>query len=211
MSDLIQTIFNDVVDGNQERVAHGITVALDEGIEPRILLQDGMVKAMDEVGSRFESGEFYIPDMVIAARSMKAGLEILKPKLVESGVDPIGTIVIGTVKGDLHDIGKNLVGMMMEGAGFNVVDIGTNVTSVCFADAIEEHQPQVVGFSALLTTTMLNMETTIRDLQDAGLRGGISIIVGGAPLSETFAKEIGADGYAADASQAVTLAKSLLK
>jgi 5-methyltetrahydrofolate--homocysteine methyltransferase len=210
MSDLIQNIYDDVVAGNQSGVEEGVSTALAAGIEPRDILEEGMVRGMDEVGSRFEKGEFYIPDMVVAARSMKSGLEILKPKLVESGVDPIATIVLGTVKGDLHDIGKNLVGMMMEGAGFTVVDIGTDVSSDVFADAIKEYQPQLVGFSALLTTTMMNMEKTIMDLQDAGLRDSVKIIVGGAPLSGAYANDIGADGYAADASQAVTLAKSLL-
>jgi 5-methyltetrahydrofolate--homocysteine methyltransferase len=210
MSDLIQRIYDDVVAGDQGGVEVGVIEALAEGLAARTILQEGLVDAMDEVGELFENGEYYIPDMVIAARAMKAGLAILKPQLVEGGVNPVGTIVLGTVKGDLHDIGKNLVGMMMEGAGFSVIDVGTDVSSEQFAEAIEEHQPQIVGFSALLTTTMMNMGTTIKDLEKAGLRERVKIIVGGAPLSQKFADEIGADGYARDAGQAVTLAKSLL-
>jgi 5-methyltetrahydrofolate--homocysteine methyltransferase len=210
MSDLIQNIYDDVVAGDQSGVEEGVRAALAEGTEAKTLLREGLVEAMDEVGSRFESGEYYIPDMVIAARAMKSGLEILKPELVESGVDPLGTIVLGTVKGDMHDIGKNLVGMMMEGSGFNVIDIGTDVSPERFTAAIQEHQPQIVGFSALLTTTMMNMGTTIDELANAGVRENVKIIVGGPPVSEAFAQEIGADGYAADASQAVTIAKSML-
>jgi len=210
MSDFIQNVYSNVVIGDQEATKLNVRIALDAGAEPHHILQQGLVEAMDEVGARFESGDYYIPDMVVAARAMKSGLEILTPLLGDRGLETIGTIVLGTVKGDLHDIGKNLVGMMMEGAGFKLIDIGTDVSPEFISASIEEHKPQIVGLSALLTTTMMNMETTIRYLEKAGLRDRVKIIVGGAPLSEAFAQEIGADGYAMDASQAVTLAKSLL-
>ena len=210
MSELIQNVYSNVVIGDQEATKLNVRIALDTGAEPHRILQQGLVEAMDEVGARFESGDYYIPDMVLAARAMKSGLEILTPLLGDRGLEEVGTIILGTVKGDLHDIGKNLVGMMMEGAGFKLIDIGTDVSPELIAASIEEHKPQIVGLSALLTTTMMNMETTIRHLEKVGLRDRVKIIVGGAPLSETFAQEIGADGYAMDASQAVTLAKSLL-
>ena len=210
MTEYIQELFNNVVAGDQAAVEDGVRAALAEGAEPKTILHKGLVDAMDEVGIRFESGEYYIPEMIIAARAMKSGLAILRPMLIEGGVKPLGTILLGTVKGDLHDIGKNLVAMMMEGAGFNVIDIGTDVSPEQFTEAIKEHQPQVVGVSALLTTTMVNMSAMIDELENQGLRDNVKVIVGGAPLSEAYAEEIGADGYAADASQAATLAKSLL-
>ena len=210
MSDLLQKIFDDVLAGDLSGVEDAVSMALAAGIEPGKILREGMVRAMDEVGSRFESGEYYIPDMVISARAMKSGMTVLQPKLVESGVEAIGTIILGTVKGDLHDIGKNLVGMMMEGAGFEVIDVGTDVSPERFIEAINNYHPQVVGLSALLTTTMMNMATIINSIKEAGLRDGVKIIVGGAPLSSSYAQEIGADGYAADASQAATLARSFV-
>ena len=210
MTEYILALFNNVVAGDKAAVEDGVRAALAEGVEPKTILRKGLVDAMDEVGIRFENGEYYIPEMIIAARAMKSGLAILKPMLIEGGVDPLGTILLGTVKGDLHDIGKNLVAMMMEGAGFNVIDIGTDVSPGHFAEAIAEYKPQIVGVSALLTTTMMNMSATIDELENQGLRNNVKVIVGGAPLSKAFAEEIGADGYAADASQAATLAKSLL-
>jgi 5-methyltetrahydrofolate--homocysteine methyltransferase len=164
---------------------------------------------MAEVGARFERGEFYVPEMLVAARAMQAGLAVLKPHLAEGGVQMRGKVVIGTVKGDLHDIGKNLVAMMLEGAGFEVIDLGTDVAPEKFAAAVREHKPSLVGMSALLTTTMKAMQPTIEAIEDIGLRTQVKVLVGGAPITEDFAKSIGADGYAADASRAVAIAKSL--
>ncbi|MFN2149864.1 MAG: corrinoid protein, partial [Anaerolineales bacterium] len=182
--------------------------ALDQGVAVEDILQKGLVSAMSEVGDRFEKGEFYVPEMLIAARAMQAGMGLLRPYLVESGVEPAGTAVLGTVKGDLHDIGKNLVAMMLEGAGFNVIDLGTDVPPEVFAQTLREQNADIVGMSALLTTTMQSMRQTIEAIEDLGWRDKVKIMVGGAPLTEEFAREIGADGYAPDASRAVTLAKS---
>lgn len=211
MDDLIQTIYSHVIAGNQHGVEESVGAAISGGVSPSTILQDGLVDAMSEVGMRFEQGDFFIPDMVIAARAMKTGLAELKPHLGDGETSPLGTVVLGTVKGDLHDIGKNLVGMMMEGSGFRVIDAGTNVAPQAFADAVVEHQPRVLGLSALLTTTMMNMRATIQELVEAGLRDQVKIIVGGAPLSEDFAREIGADGFASDAGAAVRLSKMLLE
>ena len=164
---------------------------------------------MAEVGRLFEEGEYFVPEMLIAARAMKAGLEILKPLLVDSGVKPIGKVALGTVKGDLHDIGKNLVAMMLEGAGFDIVDLGTDISPEQFVEAVQAGV-DVIGLSALLTTTMPSMEQTISALIDAGLRDQVKVIVGGAPVTAEYARRIGADGFAPDASQAVTVAKTLL-
>jgi 5-methyltetrahydrofolate--homocysteine methyltransferase len=165
---------------------------------------------MKEVGARFEAGDFYVPEMLIAARAMQAGLAILKPHLVSGGVPSAGKVVIGTVKGDLHDIGKNLVSMMLEGAGFEIFDLGTDVPPEKFIAAIKENNAGLLGMSALLTTTMSNMKLIMAALKEAGVREQVKVMIGGAPVTESFAKEIGADGYAPDASRAVTLAKSLM-
>jgi 5-methyltetrahydrofolate--homocysteine methyltransferase len=165
---------------------------------------------MAEVGRLFEAGEYFVPEVLIAARAMKSGLTILKPKLVEADVEPVGTVAAGTVKGDLHDIGKNLVCMMLEGAGFEIVDLGTDVSPETFVDAVKNQGVDVVAMSALLTTTMPNMKTTLDALQEAGVRDKVRVMVGGAPVTQAYADEIGADGYAADASRAATLAKQLV-
>lgn len=184
--------------------------ALDRGESAEVILKDGLLQAMDRIGVKFKSGEIYIPEVLIAARAMHAGMAILKPILSKSTGTMAVKVIIGTVKGDLHDIGKNLVVMMLEGGGFDVVDLGIDVPADKFVEAIRTHQPQVVGLSALLTTTMREMKTTIEVIEKAGLRNQVKMIVGGAPLTEKFAREIGADGYAPDAASAVDVVRSLL-
>ncbi|MDI7260173.1 MAG: corrinoid protein [Thermodesulfobacteriota bacterium] len=184
--------------------------ALDRGESAEVILKDGLLQAMDRIGVKFKSGEIYIPEVLIAARAMHAGMAILKPILSKSTGTMAVKVLIGTVKGDLHDIGKNLVIMMLEGGGFEVVDLGIDVPADKFVEAIRTHQPQVVGLSALLTTTMREMKTTIEVIEKAGLRNQVKMIVGGAPLTEKFAGEIGADGYAPDAASAVDVVKSLM-
>jgi len=206
---LLQSVFDAVVDGNRLGVEAGVKAALDAQSDPGVILNTGLIEAMREVGRRFEAGDCYVPEMLIAARAMQAGLALLKPRLAASGVQAGAKILVGTVKGDLHDIGKNLVGMMLEGAGYEIVDLGTDVSPQAFAGAVREHGPRVVGLSALLTTTMQNMASTIEAIEDVGMRAQVKIIVGGAPLTDAFAKAIGADGYAADASRAVSLVRRL--
>jgi len=210
MNEQLKPIYTAVLEGDMDVVAEGVKTALDNGIAPGEILNDALIAAMGEVGELFEEGEYFVPEMLIAARAMKAGLGYLKPFLVDSGIEPIGTVAIGTVKGDLHDIGKNLVSMMLEGAGFEVMDLGTDVSPENFVSAIQQGA-DLVGFSALLTTTMPAMETTIQAIEAAGLRDQVKIMIGGAPVTAEYAKRIGADGYASDAGQAATLAKSLLK
>lgn len=208
--DLIQNIYREVVDGNQKAAKEAVQAALDANIAADVILSDGLIAAMGEVGSLFEQGEYFVPEMLVSAKSMQEGLNLLRPFLVAQGVEPIGKVVMGTVKGDLHDIGKNLVSMMLEGAGFEVIDLGTDTSPEKFIDAINQHQPQLMGMSAMLTTTMPNMRHVITALETAGMREKVKVMVGGAPITESFARQIGADGYAPDASRAVTLAKSLL-
>jgi 5-methyltetrahydrofolate--homocysteine methyltransferase len=187
-----------------------VQTALDAGLAPDVILNEGMISAMSEVGQLFEEGEYFVPEMLISARAMQAGLSVLKPHLVASGVEPLGTVIVGTVQGDMHDIGKNLVTMMLEGAGFEVIDLGVDVKPERFIQAIQENKPQVVAMSALLTTTMPKMAVTIDAIREAGILDSVKIMVGGAPVTPEFAEKIGANGYAADASQAATLAKSFL-
>lgn len=183
--------------------------ALQEGVAPLGLVQDVMMPAMDEVGKKFEANEYFVPELLLAARAMKASLELIRPLLAAGGVEPAGRIVIGTVKGDLHDIGKNLVAAMLEGGGFEVIDLGVNVDPMKFVRAVKEKGAGIVALSALLTTTMPAMKTTIEAIDKAGLRNQVKIMVGGAPVTENFAKEIGADGYSHNAASAVTLARGL--
>jgi 5-methyltetrahydrofolate--homocysteine methyltransferase len=206
----LNTIYNAVLNGDAKSTQAGVLDALDAGIAADTILKQGLIAAMAEVGRLFEIQEYFVPEMLISARAMQSGLAYLKPKLVESGANPAGRIIIGTVKGDLHDIGKNLVAMMMEGAGFEVIDLGTDVSPEKFVEAIQEYQPALVGMSALLTTTMPSMATTIKTIESAGLRNRVKIIVGGAPLTDQYSKSIAADGFGQDASAAVRLAKSLL-
>ncbi len=208
--EILETIFQGIVDGNKNAVETGVRQALDENIAPEKILHEGLIPAMAEVGRLFEEGEYYVPEMLIAARAMKSGLAILKPRLVQSNVEPIGKVAIATVKGDLHDIGKNLVGLMLEGAGYEIINLGVDASPESFVDAVKTKQVDIVAMSALLTTTMIRMKDTIEALEEAGLREQVKVIVGGAPITQKFADEIGADGYAPDASQAVTLTKKLL-
>ena len=210
MDKTIEAIYNGILDGDQSAVAENVPAALAAGLTPEAILKEGLVAAMDEVGRRFEAGEYFVPEMLIAARAMQAGLKLLKPHLAKSGVKAAGRVLLGTVAGDQHDIGKNLVGMMLEGAGFEIIDLGADVKPEAYVAAVREKKPDLLGMSALLTTTMPNMEATIEALEKARLRKNIKILVGGAPLTEEYARRIGADGYAADASQAVRVAKSLI-
>ena len=206
----IGTIFEGIVDGDMEVVRANVAQALEKDIAPREILNSGLIAAMDEVGALFEKGEFFVPEMLVAARAMKSGLEILKPKLAEAKVEAKGTVVIGTVKGDLHDIGKNLVAIMLEGAGFKILDLGVDTPPERFVTAVQEENVDILALSALLTTTMTVMEETVAALESAGLRDKVKVIVGGAPVTQNYADSIGVDGFAPDASAAVTVAKSLL-
>jgi 5-methyltetrahydrofolate--homocysteine methyltransferase len=206
----LEAIYAAVMEGDAPEAATQVQAALEAGIAPGEILNKGCIAAMGEVGRLFEEGEMFVPEMLIAARAMQAGMNLLKPYLAEGEVVSAGRIVVGTVSGDLHDIGKNLVGMMMEGAGFEVIDLGTDVKPAAFVDAVREHKPNLIGMSALLTTTMPSMTATIEALTEAGLRDQVQVLVGGAPVTQSFADSIGADGYAPDASSASRRAKALL-
>jgi 5-methyltetrahydrofolate--homocysteine methyltransferase len=210
MEQIIKDLYQAIIDGARETAISKTQSALDAGIKAELILNDGMVAAMAEVGHLFEVGEYFVPEMLVSARAMQASLEVLRPALIQAEVKAAGKVVIGTVKGDLHDIGKNLVRMMLEGASFEIIDLGTDVAPEKFVAAVQEYQPQLVGMSALLTTTMPNIALTIEALKTAGLRDKVKVMVGGAPVTEQYAREIGADGTAPDASQAVTLALNLL-
>jgi 5-methyltetrahydrofolate--homocysteine methyltransferase len=196
--------------GDQGRVSALTKQAIDEGIEADRIIQEGLIGAMVVVGKEFGEGKIYIPEMLIAARAMKSGLEVVKPLLVGGKMKTIAKVVLGTVKGDLHDIGKNLVGMMLEGFGVEVIDLGVDVSPEKFVEALKTHQPQFVGMSALLTTTMTAMEVTIKALEESGLRQNVKVLVGGAPVTQAFADEIGADGFGSSASEAMDLIKEAL-
>jgi 5-methyltetrahydrofolate--homocysteine methyltransferase len=207
MADVLQDIASSLYKGENEAVAELVQKALDQGLAPQDVLSGGLIAGMDEVGKDFKAGELFVPEVLIAARAMHAGMGVLRPLLAEGDVPSAGKFVVGTVEGDLHDIGKNLVKMMIEGAGFETVDLGTDVKAAAFVDAVREHQPRVIGMSALLTTTMVNMKATIEALEEAGLRDQVKIMVGGAPVTAAFAEEIGADAYAPDAASAVDVAR----
>src|SRR4030067_837095 len=208
MRDILIEIKNAIIDGHNALVKEKVEVALNQGLNPADILNIGMVEAMAEVGRRFERGESFVPEMLLAARAMQSGLVILRASLVKADFKATGKVAIGTVKGDLHDIGKNLVSMMLEGAGFEIIDLGTDVAPEKFASVARESGANLVGMSALLTTTMKNMKSVIEALEDVGERQKGKVMIGGGPVTEAFAKEIGADGYAPDASRAVALAKS---
>jgi 5-methyltetrahydrofolate--homocysteine methyltransferase len=208
--DRINEIYNAVLDGNAPATKAGVEAALSEGMAAEVILKQGLIAAMGEVGRLFEANEYFVPEMLVSARAMQGGLGLLKPYLAEAGATSAGKVIIGTVKGDLHDIGKNLVAMMLEGSGFEVVDLGTDVTPEKFINAVVQHQPHLIGMSALLTTTMPSMGTTIKALEEAGLRERVKVMIGGAPVTDAFSNQIGADGYSPDASSAVRLAKSLV-
>jgi 5-methyltetrahydrofolate--homocysteine methyltransferase len=211
MDPIIKNVFDNIMEGNAGEVKDKVEAALAAGIHPSVILNEGMIDAMEEVGRLFEEGEYYVPEMLIAARAMQAGLGILKPHLLASDVKSAGKIVIGTVKGDLHDIGKNLVAMMLEGAGFEIIDLGVDVSPEKFVETVRSSEGvQAVAMSALLTTTMPAMKTTIEALAAAGLRDQVKVMIGGAPITADYATMIGADGFSPDASRAVSLAKSLV-
>jgi 5-methyltetrahydrofolate--homocysteine methyltransferase len=210
MEQTLEPIYKAVLNGDKDAATENVQTALDTGTDAGVILQEALIPAMGEVGRLFEAGEYYVPEMLIAARAMQAGLAILKPLLVDSDIKPTGKVAIGTVKGDLHDIGKNLVGMMLEGAGFDICDLGTDVSPEKFIGAINDEEVDIIAMSALLTTTMPMMEATIKAVDEAGLRNTVKIIVGGAPVTNEYAEKIGADGFAPDASQAASLAKSLV-
>jgi 5-methyltetrahydrofolate--homocysteine methyltransferase len=210
MEDYIKKIYAGILEGHHKQVAVDVQAALDAGANPAEILNKGMIAAMAEVGRLFEIGEYYVPEMLIAARAMQAGLALLKPRLAQADIKSAGIVAIGTVKGDLHDIGKNLVSMMLEGAGFEIKDLGTDVTPEKFVEVVKTEGVDLIALSALLTTTMPNMKATIDALKAAGVREKVKVMIGGAPVTESYAKQIGADGYAPDASRAVALAKSLV-
>lgn len=210
MDAIIEKIYQGVLNGEREVVVEAVQEAIDAKVTAEKILKEGMMAAMAETGRLFEEGEYFVPELLIAARAMQGGMDLLKPLLVAEDIEPIGKIVVGTVKGDLHDIGKNLVGMMLEGAGFEVVDLGSDVDAEKFVEAVRANQAHVVGMSALLTTTMTNMPVVIEALKNAGLRDSVKVLIGGAPVTKAYADQIGADGYAPDASQAAKLALSFV-
>ena len=206
----LKNLADSVINGKAPETEKLTQELLDAGVTPDEVLNKGLILGMDEVGRRFRNNEFYVPEVLIAARAMKAGMKILRPKLVESGVKPMAKIVLGTVKGDLHDIGKNIVATMLRVAGFKVIDLGVDVSPEAFLEAVKKYKPDIVGMSALLTTTMIEMENVIKELEKAGVRKDVKIIVGGAAVTEDFAKKIGADAYGKDAVEAVAICKRLV-
>ena len=208
--DLLQKVSEELQRGNFREVPRLVQEVLDVGVSPSKILNDGLVAGMEVVGEKFRKDELFIPEVLIAARAMHAGMEILRPKLVETGAKLAGKIILGTVKGDLHDIGKNLVGMFLEGGGFQVIDAGIDVPAEKFVEMVRSNKPNILGLSALLTTTLPRMKEVIESLIKAGVRNSVKVIVGGAPITEKFAKEIGADGYAPDGASAVERVRDLI-
>jgi 5-methyltetrahydrofolate--homocysteine methyltransferase len=207
---ILDDLRQNVIDGDMGRTQELVTKAIAENVPPEQILREGLISAMAEVGRMFESGEFFVPEMLIAARAMKSGLTLLRPHLIEAKVQAIGRVIIGTVEGDVHDIGKNLVAMMLEGAGFEVIDLGADVPPEKYVRAVKEHHPDLVACSALLTTTMPRMKDIILSLEEASLRDQVKVMVGGAPVTESYARDIGADLYAPDAASAASRAKELI-
>jgi Predicted cobalamin binding protein len=210
MEDVVKKLFEAVLEGDFDGVKTNVQSALDANLDPTIILNNGMIAAMREVGVRFEAGEYYVPEMLIAARAMQSGMAILKPHLQQTDRKSSGKVVIGTVKGDLHDIGKNLVSLMLEGAGYEIVDLGVDVPAEEFVKQATALKPDIIAMSALLTTTMPSMRTTIDALTAVGLRNHVKVIVGGAPVTESYAQQIEADGFSTDASRAVNVVNELL-
>jgi 5-methyltetrahydrofolate--homocysteine methyltransferase len=208
--ELVEQIHDDLYDGLADEIAEGTQILLDRGWSAKKVLDEALVGGMNIVGIDFRDGILFVPEVLLAANAMKAGMAILKPILSETGAEPVGKMVIGTVKGDIHDIGKNLVGMMMEGAGFEVVDLGINTDADTYIQALKEHRPDILGMSALLTTTMPYMKVVIDSLVEEGLRDDYIVMVGGAPLNDEFGAAIGADAYCRDAATAVEVAKKLV-
>jgi len=209
--ELVAQMHDDLYDGLKEEIEEGVNILLGRGWEPYQVLTDALVEGMRIVGIDFRDGILFVPEVLLSAGAMKGGMTILRPLLAETGAPPVGKMVIGTVKGDIHDIGKNLVSMMMEGAGFEVIDLGINNPVENYLEALEEHKPDILGMSALLTTTMPYMKTVIETLQDKGLRDDYFVMVGGAPLSEEFGQAIGADAYCRDAAVTVDTAKEFMQ
>jgi len=210
MSSEVKAVFESVVAGDKTAAVSAVQAALAGGAPVALILSQGLIAGMAAVGERFECGDYFVPDMLLAARAMQAGLDLLRPLLQQAHVQPAGRVLIGTVQGDLHEIGKNLVVMMLEGAGYAVTDLGVDVAPERFVEAVRDSPPDVLAMSALLSTTILGMKRTVEALQAAGLRGQVKVIVGGAPVTEEYARLVGADGYAADASQAAALVQSLM-
>ncbi len=209
--ELIKALYDETLMGNAPAVLALTNEAIASGMGPDTILFDALIPSLEEVGARFERGDFFVPEMLIAGKAMSGALAVLRPLLAETGAESIGTYVMGTVKGDVHDIGKNLVNIMLEGAGFTVIDLGVQTPPEKFVEAIREHKPDIVGMSAFLTTTMPMFKVNIHEITKAGLRDQVIIMVGGAPVTQEYADAVGADGYAADASTAVRLAKTLIK
>jgi methylmalonyl-CoA mutase cobalamin-binding domain/chain len=209
--EILQGLYENTLVGNAPEVRELVERGLADELEPERMLYDALIPSLEEVGARFERGDYFVPEMLIAARAMQGALDILRPLLAETGAQQVGTFVMGTVKGDVHDIGKNLVNIMLEGAGFTVIDLGVNVPPERFVEEIQKHEPDVVGFSAFLTTTMPMFKANLNAIQKAGLRERVIVMVGGAPVTQEYADAVGADGYAADASTAVRKAKELIE
>ena len=209
--EILQGLYDQTLVGNAPAVLDLTNEGLATGLTPERMLFEALIPSLEEVGARFERGDFFVPEMLIAGKAMSGALDLLRPLLAETGAETVGKFVMGTVKGDVHDIGKNLVNIMLEGAGFEVIDLGVQVAPEKFIAAIEEHKPDIVGFSAFLTTTMPMFKANINALEKAGMRDNVIVMVGGAPVTQEYADAVGADGYAADASAAVKLAKSLIK
>lgn len=210
MDNILEQITSKLYDGDKDKVTELVQQALDSGMSAGEILNRGLITGMDKVGDGYKDGLLFVPEVLMAARAMQAGMDVLRPLLAESDTPTAGKYVIGTVKGDLHDIGKNLVKMMMEGAGFETIDLGADVAPEAFVDAVKEHQPKIIGMSALLTTTMTMMKETIELLEQAGLRSSVKVMVGGAPLTAAYAEQIGADAYSPDAANAVDEARKLI-
>jgi 5-methyltetrahydrofolate--homocysteine methyltransferase len=209
--ELLRQLYDETLVGNRPAVLELTNTGLAAGLGPETLLYEALIPSLEEVGARFERGDFFVPEMLIAGKAMAGALEILRPLLAETGAETIGKIVMGTVKGDVHDIGKNLVNIMFEGAGFEVIDLGVQVAPEKFVDAVTQHQPDIVGFSAFLTTTMPMFKANINALNKAGLREKVLVMVGGAPVTQEYADAVGADAYSADASATVKKAKELVE
>jgi methylmalonyl-CoA mutase cobalamin-binding domain/chain len=209
--EILKLLYEETLVGNAPAVAQGVQDGLDSDLGPDRMLFEALIPSLEEVGARFERGDYFVPEMLIAARAMQGALDILRPLLAESGTETAGTFLMGTVKGDVHDIGKNLCNIMLEGAGFEVIDLGVNVPPEKFVEEIEKNDPDIVGFSAFLTTTMPMFKANINALEKAGLRDRVVVMVGGAPVTQEYADAVGADGYSADASSAVKKAKQLLE
>lgn len=210
MSDVLSILSTCVLEGDLDNIASLTQQALDSGLDVQTVLNEGLMPGMDHVGVEFRAGNMFVPEVLRSSRALQSAMDILKPLLVESGAERRGKVLLGTVQGDLHNIGKNLVGMMCEGAGFEIIDLGKDVSPEDFVEGVKKHEPHIVGMSALLTTTMRAMEHTINALEEAGVRDQVKIIVGGAPLTQEFAAKIGADGYASNAASAAEMAKKFV-